>query len=380
MSRARPALTRDLGRKLFALALALVVWWRVHQGIEQVESRDFEMITEQGAATEALSILVAIPDGWQLTEPRPGSTKEIKLKGVRREIQDFLAGGVRAEIRIAQAEVEGSTSVGSVVVSRQVDEIFWPDEARADLLLSGVENDPIELTLQRIDSDELALNLGRVELIEPPAFPDGYVAAYDELYFAPNVITLTGPRAAIDDAKNLNSELGRQLFEPMRVAPQENEVRLSVQLSSFALVKGLTIEQDSVQLIIPVYRTLLRPFVVAPPADIETAGNPTDLGTSWQIQANSYGGCQFEVRYRHHPDIDPPPTEAELRESIVFLVHLDDLPSGATTGQELPINWVIRDRNDLADPARLQALKHAVTLVPLSEEPESRTVKLQKLD
>lgn len=380
MSRLRPALTRDLGRKLFALALALVVWWRVHQGIEQDESRGFEIITEPSAATESLSITVTIPDGWQLTKPRPGEFEEIVLKGVRREIQDFLAGGVRAEIRVAPAEVEGSTTVGSVVVSRQVDEIFWPDEARADLLLSGVANDPIELTLQRIESDELALNLGRIQLVEPEFFPDGYIAAYDELYFAPNVITLTGPRNVINEAKNLNSDLGRQLFEPMRVAPQENEVRLSVQLSPFALEKGLTIEQENVQLIIPVYRTLLRPFVVAPPADIEPHGRPTDPGTSWQIQANSYGGCQFEVRYRHHPDIDPPPTEAELRESIVFLVHLDDLPSGATTGQELPINWAIRDRNELADPARSQALKHALTLVPLSEEPESRTVKLQKLD
>ena len=380
MKRARPALTRDLGRKLFALALALVVWWRVHQGIEQEEARSFEIVTEQGAATEALSILVSIPDGWQLTEPLPGSTKEIKLKGVRREIQDFLAGGVRAEIRVAPAEVEGSTDVGSVAVSRQVDEISWPDETRADLLFSGVKNDPIELTLQRIESDELALNLGRVELVEAEAFPDGHVAAYDELYFAPNVITLTGPRAAIDEAKDLTKPLGRGLFEELRVAPQENEVRLAVQLSALAVDRGLTIEQDNVQLIIPVYRTLLQPFVVAPPADIEPHGRPTDPGTSWQIQANSYGGCQFEVRYRHHPDIDPPPTEAELRESIVFLVHLDDLPAGATTGQELPINWVIRDRNELADPARSQALKHAVTLVPLSEEPESRTVKLQKLD
>lgn len=380
MKLARPALTRDLGRKLFALALALVVWWRVHQSIEQTETRSFEIVTEQSAATGALSILLTIPDGWQLTKPRPGDQEPIKLKGVRREIQDFLAGGVRAEIRVAQAEVEGSTEVGSVVVSRQVDEILWPDESRAGLLFNGVENDPIELTLQRIESDELALSLGQVDLIESEAFPDGFVAAYDELYFAPNVITLTGPRQAIDDAKDLNKELGRQLFEPLRVAPQENEVRLSVQLSQSALEKGLTIEQDNVQLIIPVYRTLLQPFVVAPPADIEPHGRPTDPGTSWQIQANSYGGCQFEVRYRHHPDIDPPPTEAELRESIVFLVHLDDLPAGATTGQELPINWVIRDRNELADPARSQALKHAVTLVPLSEEPESRTVKLQKLD
>lgn len=380
MKRVRHAWTRDLGRKLFALALALVVWWRVHQGIEQEESLNFEIVAEQSAATESLSILISIPDGWQLVKPSPGTTAPIQLKGVRRDIQDFLAGGVRAEVRVEVQELEGAAEVGSVQVRREIDEIEWPDQARASRLIAADKNEPLVLVLERIESTELTLGLELVDLVEEEAFPDHLTPAYDELYFAPNVVTLTGPGQALNDAKNFESELGKALFQSLRVAPQENEVRLAVQLSKQALEAGLMIEQQNVQLIIPVYRTLIQPFVIAPPDEIGMLGDPIDPGTSWQIQANSYGGCQFRVLYRHHPDIDPLPTEAELRESIVFVVHLDDLPSGATTGQELPINWMIRDRNDLADPARLQALKHAVTLEPLSVEPESRTVKLQKLD
>ena len=44
MKRALPALTRDLGRKLFALALALVVWWRVHQGILDMFKRSSKYV------------------------------------------------------------------------------------------------------------------------------------------------------------------------------------------------------------------------------------------------------------------------------------------------------------------------------------------------
>ncbi|MCH2100984.1 MAG: hypothetical protein MK209_03580 [Planctomycetes bacterium] len=380
MKRALPALTRDLGRKLFALALALVVWWRVHQGIALPESREFQIVTEPGTATDALSILVSIPDGWQLIDPRPGEVRSIELKGIRRDVQDFLAGGVRAELVVTQSDVASAVDIGSVQVRREIEKIVWPDETRADRLLATAENEPFALSLRRIESDELALGLELIDLVEAEAFPDHLTPAYGELYFEPNVVTLTGPGDAIANAKDLNKELAQDLFEPLRVAPQENEVRLSLKLSERALEAGLTIEQENVQLVIPVYRTVVLPFVIVPPADLLMLGDPNDPSTSWQIQPNSYGGCQFEVKYRHHVDIDPPPTEAELRESIVFFVHLDDLPAGATTGQELPINWVIRDRNELADSARLQALKHAVTLAPLSEEPESRTVKLQKLD
>lgn len=379
MNRGRTSLTRDLPRKMLALGLALFVWWSVHQNIRIDETREFEIVTDLAEATENRTILVTVPRGWQLVTPKPGTLRAIKLKGVREEIQNFVAGGVRAEFKVDASDVDSSSAVSSVSLNVEVGDIDWPDRIRADRLLSLAGNEPIKLDIQRLETIPFALRLEDISLVENEPFPEDIKLAIDELSFFPNTVQISGPIGALNGInKPVAGDRDLRLFAELELAPRRDDVRLAVQLSPEAVEAGLRMAPPLVELHIPVYRRPLEPFILAPPAEIELTGEPTDPGTTWEF--NSYGGCTFRVEYTHHEDIDPIPTANELRDAIQFFVHLDDLPPGSTTGAELQIDWNVRDRNDLADHKRQQALKRAVKLIPQSPEPETRAVRLNKID
>jgi hypothetical protein len=378
MTRLRHAFTRDLGRKLLALLLAMLVWWRVNLSIEHEDSIDFVITTTGSISNAAHTIEIAVPEGWKLVAPSPGSIQTVKVYGVNADVQSFRQAGVDAEFSVS---VSPSTEVGTSelsTVSVEYEDLDWFDSVRAEQLLARAKNEePLRLTLERIGQDNHFLALTSLKFIGEVA--SGFETDFDEIEFSPSSVEIRGPRTEVNKYRKDPSEWGQPLFEPVALTDHRSSVRAELVLSQHAINAGLSIRPESVEVIIPVYPIGLSPFDLTPLyEDIALIGKPTVPGSRWQAQ--DYTGTGFKVVYRHHPDIDPMPDAGDLRDSIVFFVHLSELPAGAGDGQVLPVNWAIRDpAGVLGDQQRLQALKHAITLIPLSEALGSDLI-LRKLE
>lgn len=376
MIRLRHAFTRDLGRKLLALLLAMLVWWRVNLSIEHPDSIDFVVTTAGTMSNAAHTIEISVPDGWKLVNPSPGSIKPVEVYGVNADVQSFRQAGVDAKFSVSIAP-STNDSTSEVTVKTDYEELEWFDSVRAEQLLARANNATLDLTLERIGQDNHFLSLSSLNLVGEVA--NGFEADFDEIEFSPSSVEIRGPRTEVNEYRKDPSEWGQPLFEPVALTDHRSSVRAELVLSQHAISAGLSIRPESVQVIIPVYPIGLSPFDLTPLyEDIALIGKPTVPGSRWQAQ--DYTGTGFKVVYRHHPDIDPMPDAGDLRDSIVFFVHLSELPAGAGDGQVLPVNWAIRDpAGVLGDQQRLQALKHAITLIPLSEESGSDLI-LRKLE
>jgi hypothetical protein len=374
MNGIRNALTRDIGRKLLALMLAMLVWWRVHLGIQDTESVDFVITTTGFSSNAPHTIEIKVPDGWKLVKPSPGAIEKLDLHGVAMDRQSFRQAGVDASFTVP---LPSSDTSGTVVTDVAIDQLVWSDSLRAEQLLAGADNSPFELNLERVEQANHFLRLSSLELVGQVA--NDFEADLDEIEFHPSSIEIRGPLNQMNLFRRDPEQWKYELFEPIALTDHRSSVRAQLVLSQRAINSGMSIRQESVEVTIPVYPIGLSPFDLTPlPEDIALIGRPTVAGSRWQAQ--EYTGTGFKVVYRHHPDIDPKPGAGDLRDSIVFFVHLSELPAGAGDGQVLPVNWAIRDPAGLLDDQkRLQALKHAITLIPLNEELGSDLI-LQKLE
>lgn len=381
MNRVQQAFTRDLGRKILALALALLVWWRVHLGILVTEQVNFVMATAEHPSNAGHTIEIDVPSGWKLVSPSPGSTQQINLRGVNVDLQSFRQAGIDASFTITEAMARELESSGSFGVDVELVNLEWFDPSQALPLINranekGAENKALRLSLERIREESHVLTIDSLELAGNVA--SGHVPEFDEIEFNPSSVRLSGPINAMDEYVG-NPENWKSLFEPINLTDHKAQIRARLRLSQAASQAGLTMPDEAVELRLPVYPVGLNPFDITPiPENIAIVGEPPTAGERWLARA--YTGTGFRVSYRHHPDIDPMPDAGTLRDSIVFFVHLAELPSGALDGQLLPVNWAIRDPvGALGDSKRLQALKHAITLVPLSEDLGTDLI-LQKLE
>jgi hypothetical protein len=374
MNGIRKAFTRDLGRKLLALMLAMLVWWRVHLGIQDTETVDFAITTAGFSTNAPHSIEINVPEGWKLVQPTPGSILKLDLHGVNMDVQSFRQAGVDASFTVPLPSNETS---GTLTTDVAIDQLEWSDSVRAEQLLAGAKNEPLDLILERVEQANHFLRLSSLELVGEVA--RDFEADLDEIEFHPSSVEIRGPLNQMNRFRGDPAQWEYELFEPIALTDHRTPVRAKLVLSQRAINSGMSIRQESVDVTIPVYPIGLSPFDLTPrPEDIALIGRPTVTGSRWLAQ--EYTGTGFQVIYRHHPDIDPKPDAGDLRDSIVFFVHLSELPAGAGDGQVLPINWAIRDPAGLLDDQkRLQALKHAITLVPLNEELGSDLI-LQKLE
>jgi hypothetical protein len=377
MNRIRHAFTRDLGRKLLALGLAMLVWWRVNLGIEHDDSIDFVITTAGSPSNVAHTIEISVPEGWKLVSPSPGTKRPVNLYGVDMDVESFRQAGVDAKYSVSVSLNVDSSSSDRVIVDVTYEQLEWFDSVRVEQLLAGATNEILSLTLERIEQANHFLELSSLELVGQVS--DGFEADLDEIEFSPSSVEIRGPRTQMDSFRGDPATWEDPLFEPVALTDHRSSVRAQLVLSQQAISLGMSMREDSVEVTIPVYPFDLSPFDLTPlTEDIALIGKPTVAGSRWQAQ--EYTGTGFKVMYRHHPDIDPMPDAGDLRDSIVFFVHLSELPAGAGDGQVLPVNWAIRDpAGVLDDQKRLQALKHAISLVPLDEELGSDLI-LRKLE
>lgn len=377
MNRIRHAFTRDLGRKLLALTLAMLVWWRVNLGIEDVYTIDFVITTPGNPVNAVHTIEVSVPEGWKLVDPIPGAQIPVNLKGVNADIQSFRQLGVSAKYSVPESSTRENDSSDQVSSTVSFDQLDWMNAARTEQLLAGVPRQSQLLKLERIEHANHFLALNSLQLVGEVA--EGFEADLDEIEFNPSSVEIRGPRNQVVKFRADPASWKDPLFEAVALTDHRSSVRTRLVLSQSALNSGMSMREEFVEVTIPVYPLDLSPFDLTPlPEDIALIGKPTVTGSRWE--AFEYTGTGFKVVYRHHPDIDPKPTAGDLRDSIVFFVHLSELPAGAGDGQVLPVNWAIRDpAGVLDDQKRLQALKHAISLVPLSEALGSDLI-LRKLD
>jgi hypothetical protein len=377
MKRIRHAFTRDLGRKLLALGLAMLVWWRVNLGIEKVEPIEFVIATAGSPSNAAHTIEISVPAGWKLVKTSPSSPLTVNLKGVKTDVQTFRQAGVDAKYSVPESLTVGNDSSDQVTTDIALENLEWFDSVRAEQLLAGAENEILKLTLERIEQANHFLAVGSLNLVGEVA--DGFEADFDQIEFHPSSVEIQGPRTQMDSFRGDPATWEDPLFEPVALTDHRSSVRAQLVLSQQAISLGMSMREDSVEVTIPVYPFDLSPFDLTPLfEDIALIGKPTVAGSRWR--AREYTGTGFKVVYRHHPDIDPMPDAGDLRDSIVFFVHLSELPAGAGDGQVLPVNWAIRDpAGVLDDLERLQALKHAISLVPLDEALGSDLI-LEKLE
>lgn len=372
MSQPSIPFTRDLGRKLLALAIALFVWWRVYLGIQQTETIEFTIVTDRTPHDTATHVIEIIePANWQLVEPLPGTKIEIDFKGVTSDLEAYLRDGVRAVISPSSI---GATA-GTLSSPVRYEDFEWPDASRARGFLEGPSGRKVlNLGLEKLQT--LPIQLSTDLLTLDNRLPDGFFLALDEAYFSPSTIELEGPTQIIEGLQQSLEERAK-LFRPVLAAGETNMVHGKIELTQDAEEQGLRLKQRSIELHIPVYVEQVSPFTLNPtPEQIQLYGTaPEDAPGNWSV--DEYRGSGFTVRYRHDPRIDPIPDERSLRESILFFVNLADLPSGAVNGQVMPLEWVIRDPSGLDDPVRFQALKHAISLTPVNpDDPDIRSVTL----
>lgn len=375
--RIRHAFTRDLGRKILALGLAMLVWWRVNLGIESKEQIMFVITTAGSPSSTAHTIEISVPDGWKLVDPTPGFIQPVNLYGVSSDVQSFRQAGVDAKYTIPESRTLGNDTSDQVITDVALEQLEWFDSARAEQLLAKAENEILRLTLERIEQANHFLELGSLDLVGQVA--DGYEADFDEIEFHPSSIEIQGPINQMNNFRGDSAQWKYELFEPIALTDHRSQVRAQLVLSQRAINSGMSMRQETVEVTIPVYPFDLSPFDLTPfPEDIALIDRRTATGSRWR--AREYTGTGFKVVYRHHPDIDPRPDAGDLRDAIVFFVHLSELPAGAGDGQVLPVNWAIRDPSGvLDDQRRLQALKHAITLIPLDEDLGSDLI-LEKLE
>lgn len=369
MGRLRRLLTRDLGRKLLALMLALIVWWRVSLTIQDNETIEFAISTTR-IPTEAEFVLnVTVPDGWLLLEPAPGEkTVSIDFKGARVDLNELMRDGLSAKVNFLGEGAGQLDPENQYRVNRDVADFQWDRPDLARLLLANADNGEKSFTLE--PSEVVTMTLDRSSIEVENQIGEGYVVALDEIRFSPNPIEIEGPRTEIAKLRDLAAGENPNLFEPIVVSSVPGEAIFDQRrrLSLSRMRKGLRLVRDEeIHIQIPIYPERLQPFTVVPDTDsILLIGEAPD-GGNWSI--SDYGGTAYTVRYRHDPRIDPVPDEQWLRNAIVFAIDLSAITPGADTGYEASLDWWIRGASRYYDPESLQALKHAVTL-EANEGPE----------
>jgi len=363
----------DLARKFLALGIAALIWWRVDAALERDRVWPFTIVTGSGTPNDH-EILVNVPDGWLLIEPKPGSSKELKFKGNNRTFEDFTSVLCAASVNVTIDTTGDQTNTG---FARKVEEFDWLRKDLAVNLLKGAVNSDLSFKFVRHDSVEALLNPSMLK-IEGEAAED-YEHKRALASFSPNMVRLHGRFGVAETSLNL--QIDGDLFEAIKLPEgiQQDLVR-PLKLSSAALATGMWMEPEAFTVTLPIRRTD-GALIEWRPNQPLTLGQAPD-GLAWTVR-----GWRNEMWYASYEPVkgldlgtgpDWQPTPDWLEENIDLVVHLDQIQEGATEGYELYVDWIISDPSLMPNRTDLQKLKKALTIWPVIDEQSARTVEMSK--
>lgn len=372
----RSLFLEDLTRKLLALGIAMLIWWRVDASLEKPHQWPFTIVTGSGAPNPH-EIQVKVPDGWLLVSPKPGDVLTLNFRGNDQIFQDFTSTLCAASVTV---QLDESGNQTNSEFNKEANELDWLRKGLAlDLLNkaqekndSALKNSTLSFQFERHDIVEKPLH-GNVIQVQGTA-AEGYQYNKDDAQFSPNVVRIHGPFGVAENVHAL--QLRDELFEPVTCPDgmQTNLVR-EIKLHASALDGGMWMEPDSFIVTVPIRKVTAEPIEWRPTKPIPIGTSPD--GLAWTVGKWSDG--MWRASYEEVEGLDIEFNEDWLAQNIDLVVHLDQIREGAVDGYELHIDWIISDPNLMASRTSLEKLKNAVTIWPSwDDEVAARTVEMRK--
>jgi len=231
------SLRHDIGRKVTALALALLVWGALENFV--VGDRDLPLevivVSTQREADDARArtpaVYLVVPDDLIVIASEP--FVRLKVKGLRDDIEDLSLSAV---LVFSAADLGDADEAQ---VSRPLDrETFKSPRENPHLTEFRIRpDDVLEVTLARRETlENVTLTAANVDLGGKPR--DGYEFRYDDIRVVPNTVTITGPRGVL---KAMSSDPRLPRLAPVDVDDKISTVTKSVGLSPEWIVQGVTL-------------------------------------------------------------------------------------------------------------------------------------------
>jgi hypothetical protein len=213
---------RDLGTKFLALALAVVLFFIIHQKITVTVDKTLSILVHRpGAQTGVAGLHVIVPEGIQVLAPP--RTVRIRIKGPKEKIDPLVNGYVLGSFQVPVEALREAPTVTRAVLAGEI-EFNVPDEVK-------VEMDPLNLELVRTRRERLK---ARVAVTGKPAA--GF-RLEEPVVVAPADPLVTGPEPV------LQSLQGTFELEPVDVDGRSETVTVSGALPGAEWERGLRLEE-----------------------------------------------------------------------------------------------------------------------------------------
>jgi hypothetical protein len=227
----------DIGRKVTALALALLVWGLLENFV--VGDRDFTLevivVSTQRQAdvsrATAPGLYLVVPDDLIVIAKEP--SVRLKVKGLRDDIEN---------LNLSAVLTYDATDLGDAdeaLVSRPLDrDTFKSPGENPQLTEFRIRPDDVfDVTLARRETlEDVTLTPTNVATVGKPR--DGYVFRYEGIRVVPNTVTITGPRGVL---KAMATDPQLPQLAPVNVDDRISTVILRVGLSPEFLAQGVTL-------------------------------------------------------------------------------------------------------------------------------------------
>jgi hypothetical protein len=229
---------RDLGRKLVALGLALLVWWQisVHLSDAKVVTLDIEITTLRSEAEQASrgrkGLFIVVPDQL-ITRNVTHSQVTVELRGLKTEV-DVLEQTLTMVLEVpADALGQENEADYRFVLNRSL--LRSPAGA---VNVKDVDIRPKQLILTLAERTTEVFDLGSDNVQISGAPRTGHFVSTDDCRVEPNQVELTGPRSVIAD---LRADPSLLKLDPIDVDGQALDVVRQVGLDRTVVDPGITL-------------------------------------------------------------------------------------------------------------------------------------------
>lgn len=270
LDRAWALLRRDIGRKLTALALALGTWFLLESlvlddGGGQLEVRVVASLDEANAdraQTGLPAIYLVAPPELIVLDHTPKRVR-LEVKGLRDDVQ---ALNLSAVVELGEKDLAGGDEATVIRTLGRADFKSRGDPPElTDFQLNRDATVDLTIALARRATASLALGPANVAVDGKPA--EGYAFDAARIQVSPNVVDVSGPRAAVQAVLADPSLL---LLAPVSLAGRSATLQQNVPLGAQALAARLALStRDG--------RVLVTVPLAAAPVDVDLFLIPVDV-------------------------------------------------------------------------------------------------------
>jgi len=268
--RAWTALRRDIGRKLTALALALLTWFLLERqvlddggGLLDVKVvQSLEEAYADRVETGLQAIYLVVPPSLIVLDHKPARVR-LEVKGLRADVQ---ALSLSAFVELGEKDLDGGDE--STVLRTLGRQDFKSRGEAPELTLFRLDRDStvdLRIALARRATASITLGPANVAIEGRPA--EGYGFDPERSQVNPNVVDLSGPRSAVDAVL---AEPAKLQLAPVSLAGRKDTLTQNVALGAEALARRLSISTRDGKVLVTVP-------VAAEPVDVPLVLIPVDF-------------------------------------------------------------------------------------------------------